>query len=665
MNLLESLRVALRGLSSNKMRTALTMLGIIIGVGVVIIVVAIGQGASQRVADTINALGTNLLTVQNGPPRVRLTAAVRSTSSTNATGTSSSSSSSSSSAAPNRLMLQDAKNIAENFSQAVEAVAPNVGGRGGNVQIRLGDTTATTSITGCDLEYPYVNNYSVARGSFFTQSEIDGTQKVCVCGVTIADKLTGNPDADLTGREISINRLQFKVLGMLTPKGSGAWGQDQDDVILMPITTAMRRVMNRTNIDSISVRCTSQAMMPLAQEQIANYLRNRHRLQPPFPDNDDFWIRNNTEVLASQQDVTATMTSLLSAVAIISLVVGGIGIMNIMLVSVTERTREIGIRKAIGATPRDILLQFLIESAIISLLGGIIGIGLGVGGAQLLASLGGWNTESTRRPRRRLSIPSTRSGSNEFKGTGTTGGRWRDAVPAGRHADRPLLCALLSQLPALLCRPVDLCRGHLDADGGAELARLATDEVGNLAGYCEWRECVAVCALRDLGRTTGRSLFPPCHPGLDTVARDASRVRPRMACRASPVAISASALACRGHRGARRRRERHQHAGATGVCHGYGGRPQGPRERDRAQLATLQSGTRAWPDAGGPGVGSYGGRRLLLSQRPEFHSGYHLALDDATADICSGERAGSDRGGVALYPAESRRASDYPSHRRE
>jgi putative ABC transport system permease protein len=392
MNLLESLRVALRGLSSNKMRTALTMLGIIIGVGVVIIVVAIGQGASQRVADTINALGTNLLTVQNGPPRVRLTAAVRSTSSTNATGTSSSSSSSSSSAAPNRLMLQDAKNIAENFSQAVEAVAPNVGGRGGNVQIRLGDTTATTSITGCDLEYPYVNNYSVARGSFFTQSEIDGTQKVCVCGVTIADKLTGNPDADLTGREISINRLQFKVLGMLTPKGSGAWGQDQDDVILMPITTAMRRVMNRTNIDSISVRCTSQAMMPLAQEQIANYLRNRHRLQPPFPDNDDFWIRNNTEVLASQQDVTATMTSLLSAVAIISLVVGGIGIMNIMLVSVTERTREIGIRKAIGATPRDILLQFLIESAIISLLGGIIGIGLGVGGAQLLASLGGWNT---------------------------------------------------------------------------------------------------------------------------------------------------------------------------------------------------------------------------------------------------------------------------------
>jgi putative ABC transport system permease protein len=179
---------------------------------------------------------------------------------------------------------------------------------------------------------------------------------------------------------------------MLVPKGSGAWGQDQDDVLICPITTAMRRVFNRTNIDSIGVRCITQDMMPLAQEQITNYLRIRHKLQPPFPDNDDFMIFSQTELLRSQQSVTDTMTSLLSAVAVISLVVGGIGIMNIMLVSVTERTREIGIRKAIGATPRDILMQFLIESAIISLLGGIIGIILGVGGAMVLSQVAGWVT---------------------------------------------------------------------------------------------------------------------------------------------------------------------------------------------------------------------------------------------------------------------------------
>jgi putative ABC transport system permease protein len=391
MNIVECARVAMRGLLSNKLRTMLTMLGIIIGVGVVILVVAIGQGASKRIQDTIDALGTNLLTVMNGQPRIRNVAAVNKAAAA-AAGGASTTANPIMATAPNRLKLEDAKQIAANFKEAVAAVAPQVGGRGGSVQIRMNGVDSTTSLTGTTLDYQLVNNYSVDRGRWFNQQEIDGSRKVCVVGITIAEKMTGSAATDLTGQTISVNRQNFTILRMLTPKGSGAFGQDQDDVVICPITTAMRRVLNRTNIDMISIRCTTQDMMPLAEEQISNYLRNRHKLQPPFPDNDDFQIRNQTEILKSQQSVTDTMTSLLSAVAVISLVVGGIGIMNIMLVSVTERTREIGIRKAIGATPRDILLQFLIESSIISLIGGILGIILGVGGANVLSKVAGWNT---------------------------------------------------------------------------------------------------------------------------------------------------------------------------------------------------------------------------------------------------------------------------------
>ena len=376
MNLFESLRVSLRGLVSNKMRSALTMLGIIIGVAVVILVVAIGQGATKRVTDTVNSLGTNLLSIFPGQSRIRITAATAAATAGSKGGSSS-------------MTLRDAEVIAETFKKSVDAVAPQVRD---NVQIRLNGKDATTNLTGSSLDYPYVNNVEVDHGRYFTQEEMDGSQKVCVAGISIADKLTGDPKTDLTGQVIAINRQQFKVVGMLAPKGAGAWGQDQDDVVIVPITTAMRRVLNRRFINFMSIRCISPETMPLAQEQISTFLRNRHHLTPPFPDNDDFNIRSQTDLMASQQSVTGTMTTLLSCVAIISLIVGGIGIMNIMLVSVTERTREIGIRKAIGATPRDILMQFLIESAILSLLGGIIGIGLGVGGSMLLASIGGWNT---------------------------------------------------------------------------------------------------------------------------------------------------------------------------------------------------------------------------------------------------------------------------------
>jgi putative ABC transport system permease protein len=402
MNIFESTKIALRGLSNNKMRTALTMLGIIIGVAVVIIVVAIGQGASQRVQDQMSALGPNVLTIFPGAARLRANAvsvAGASNTVTNgstATGTQPgqvtsgvTTTTANSNLSTNHLTLDDSKLIAQLFTQTVEAVAPTVRG---NVQIRYEASDSTTNLTGSTVDYPYVNNFEVDKGRFFTADEADGRQKVCVIGVTIADKLTDNPDTNLVGQAISINGQKFNVVGILTPKGTGAFGQDQDDIIIVPISTAMLRIFNKSHIDALSIRCKNPKTMPLAQEQISNFLRSRHHLQPPFPDNDDFVIRNPTEFIARQESVTNTMTSMLSIVAVVSLIVGGIGIMNIMLVSVTERTREIGIRKAIGATPNDILMQFLIESGIISLLGGLLGIALGVTGATLLAKLGGWNT---------------------------------------------------------------------------------------------------------------------------------------------------------------------------------------------------------------------------------------------------------------------------------
>ncbi len=388
MNIFECMRVAVRGLISNKMRTMLTMLGIIIGVAVTILVVAIGEGASARVQQTVADLGTNLLTIWNGPPSMHIApaAALAASSGTSAT---SSNGVPVPPQAPNRLTLQQAEFIQQNFKQTVAAVSPIIRG---NVQIRMGGTNATTNLQGVETTYPFVNNASVELGSFFTQSDVDGNAKVCVVGETVVNNMTGSPNTNVIGRSIYINKQEFKILGVLTPKGTGAWGQDQDDVILCPITTAMHRILHRNlTVDFMGVRCTSVKMMPLATQQIASYLRVEHHLQPPFPQNDDFEIHSATEILQRQQSITGTMTTLLSIVAVISLVVGGIGIMNIMLVSVTERTREIGIRKAIGATPRDILLQFLIESSTISLLGGIIGIALGVTGAVILAKLGGWN----------------------------------------------------------------------------------------------------------------------------------------------------------------------------------------------------------------------------------------------------------------------------------
>ena len=237
-----------------------------------------------------------------------------------------------------------------------------------------------------------ITNSTMRAGRFFTSFEDQGNRKVCVVGNTVAENLTGNGNADLTGQALSVNKANFTIVGMLTPKGSGSPGPDPDNAIIMPITPAMQRVLGVRNISAISISCTSPDMMVLAQQQISALLRQRHHLRPPFPQDDDFQVSNQTDLLARSESVTTTMTSLLTAVAIISLVVGGIGIMNIMLVSVTERTREIGIRKAIGATPQDVLMQFLIEASLISISGGLVGVVTGILGSVLLAAVAGWNT---------------------------------------------------------------------------------------------------------------------------------------------------------------------------------------------------------------------------------------------------------------------------------
>jgi putative ABC transport system permease protein len=388
MDLVEYFRLAIRSLKGNLMRTALSMLGISIGVAVTILVVAIGAGATESVANQVNGLGTNLLTVHQGMRELSLTAAGRSVTTTSVT-SGGATTSLPSAAAQGTLTLADALMIQKLFPETVSAIAPQVRG---SVQLRLGAANASSNVLGTTPAYLSVNNQTVLSGRFFTAIENEENLKVCVVGSTAAANLTGGAGVDLTGRSISINRDYYLVVGMLNPKGTGSGGGDPDDVVVMPIATAMQRVLGVTSISDLSISCVSPSLMPLAQQQITGLLRQRHHLLPPFPQNDDFRIYNQTDLLARSVSVTSTMTMLLTAVAIISLVVGGIGIMNVMLMSVKERTREIGIRKAIGARAHDILMQFLVEASIISVLGGVVGVLLGVVCAILLASFGGWNT---------------------------------------------------------------------------------------------------------------------------------------------------------------------------------------------------------------------------------------------------------------------------------
>jgi len=349
----ETLKIAFRALRTNKLRTGLTMLGIIIGVGAVIAMVGIGQGAAQQIQEQFASMGTNLLTVMRGSPGRRFGPGGAGQAQT--------------------LLPADAEAIAKRFPDTVAMVAQVCRGSG---EVKLGNKTWTTQVVGVTPEYETVAKWAVEEGRFISKQDQEGRTWVALLGKSVVENLLGDRNALPVGEYIRINRTRFLVIGVLKEKGGGG-PMDQDDVVMIPCSTAMRRVFNRTSLTEIAVMCRTEQDMALATEQITTLMRERHKLRPPFPDNDDFSVRSQAQILEASAQSSKTMTSLLGGIALVSLLVGGIGIMNIMLVSVTERTREIGIRKAVGATRHHVLVQFLVEAVVISSLGGLLGILLG------------------------------------------------------------------------------------------------------------------------------------------------------------------------------------------------------------------------------------------------------------------------------------------------
>jgi len=368
-NALQAVRIALRALRVNKLRSVLTMLGIIIGVGAVITMVAVGSGAQARVAEQIQSLGSNLIIVLSG--------------SVNASGV--------------RLGTSSQQTITEDDATAiarevptVQVAAPSVRG---TAQVVFGNLNWSTAIQGVTPDYFEAREWPVINGRAFVQEDLDGATKVALLGQTTALNLFA--EADPVGQIVRIKKVPFTVVGLLDRKGQNSWGQDQDDIVMIPLSTAKKKVLGKSNsnpraVGAISVKIRPDEDMSEAEAQIRDLLRQRHRLQG-YQD-DDFWLRNLSEILQTQEDASKVMTYLLAAIASVSLLVGGIGIMNIMLVSVTERTREIGLRMAVGARGRDILGQFLIEAVTLSLIGGIIGIAAGLGGAEALSYFAEWRT---------------------------------------------------------------------------------------------------------------------------------------------------------------------------------------------------------------------------------------------------------------------------------
>jgi putative ABC transport system permease protein len=364
MKILNILLSAFRALQRNKMRSFLTMLGIIIGVGAVIAMLAIGQGAEFSVKETIAALGTNVLMVY---PGAQQQGGVRTAAGSAVT-----------------LTEEDALAIARECP-AVRYVSPGSGAGG---QIIAGNLNWSTGIQGVGTDYLEIRQWAVEYGEYFTDQDVKAAAKVCVLGKTVADNLF--PETSAVEQTIRIRNVPFKVVGVLKKKGQNASGQDQDDLILAPYTTVIRRLSHWPNLRSILLSANSLNEMPTAQKQVTEVLRMRHKIQPYDPD--DFTVRNQTDLAATATATTEILTILLASIASVSLLVGGIGIMNIMLVSVTERTREIGIRMSIGARSRDILTQFLIEALVLSLLGGITGIIFGTVGSSVISKIAKWPT---------------------------------------------------------------------------------------------------------------------------------------------------------------------------------------------------------------------------------------------------------------------------------
>jgi putative ABC transport system permease protein len=366
MNPLQTLRVALRAIFRNKLRAFLTTLGIVIGVGAVIAMMAIGAGAKARVEEAFAKMGTNLLIILPG--------------STNAGGVHGGFGS------MPTLTWDDLTAIRSDVA-TVKAAAPSLAS---SLPIVAEDQNWTTRITGTSPEYFDIRNWPIAVGNAITQSDVDTGTKVIVLGATVSEKLYG-PNANPVGQSVRVGSIPFQVVGVADKKGQSANGQDYDDTAFIPYTTFAQKVqggLSKFLSGQIMVAATSADTVSTAQADITALLRDRHHIAPG--DDDDFSIRNLAEIAGAQQQGTDTMTTLLASVAAVSLLVGGIGIMNIMLVSVTERTREIGIRMAVGAKPSYILMQFLIAALSLSVAGGLIGVALGVGTATYLASSFGW-----------------------------------------------------------------------------------------------------------------------------------------------------------------------------------------------------------------------------------------------------------------------------------
>jgi putative ABC transport system permease protein len=363
MKLQNQLKAALRSLSKNKMRTFLTMLGIIIGVASVIAMLAIGQGSKESIQAQISSLGTNLLTVF---PSASMTGGVRQEAGTSI-----------------RMTIDDYKAVASRCP-AVMYSTPTVRVSG---QLIAGSQNWRTSVWGVNPDYFNIRNLTIQSGDEFTTADDHSAAKVCVIGQTVATNLFGQ-GVDPVGRQLRIGTIPFRIVGLLTAKGQNAFGQDQDDIVIAPFTTVQERMMTVTYIGSIMVSATTEKMIPEATDEITQVLKERHHLGPS--EDPDFTIRSQADIANAASATASILTILLASIASISLLVGGIGIMNIMLVSVTERTREIGIRMGVGARGRDVLLQFLIEALMISLIGGVLGVGLGFLTSEVIAGIMKW-----------------------------------------------------------------------------------------------------------------------------------------------------------------------------------------------------------------------------------------------------------------------------------
>ncbi len=361
MKFLAPFKLAGRALRRNKMRSLLTMLGVIIGVGSVIASVSITTGASKQVEDKVAAIGQNVVTVFAG--------------------SFSSSGSRSGWGSASTLTVEDALAIKKEVANVV-AVSPEVRDR---MQVLANGLNWNTMIQGESPDYPQIRDWDIAAGAMFTTADVRSIAKVAVIGKTVVDQLF--VDEDPVGQTMIIRNIPFKIVGVLESKGFNLFGQDQDDVVIIPYTSHMRRITKRTFVNSIMVQAASKEAISQVQDDINTLLLERHKSAEP-----DFTVRTQLELMQMATSTTRIMSVLLAAIASVSLIVGGIGIMNIMLVSVTERTREIGIRMAVGARGRDILVQFLIEAVTLSAVGGIMGIALGMSAAKITSHLTGWPT---------------------------------------------------------------------------------------------------------------------------------------------------------------------------------------------------------------------------------------------------------------------------------